>query len=288
MEILKRLTIIVCLVIGWSANAAEPKPAFCYLPTESGVSYSQVTELPTGSPDAIIHYGPDPLQFGELWLPPRANTDTAISHPLLILVHGGCWLNAYDIKHTHALSTALSNAGYAVWAIEYRRSGDPGGGWPGSLEDVKRGIEYVSSLEDYSVNNDRPALAGHSAGGHLALLAAAQLEMDFAAVIGLAPIVDITEYAGGENSCQTATAQFMGGMPEQKAEQYAAANPAGRTLPPNTVLIHGSNDVIVPLAQSTAVDESTRVLEGAGHFDLIHPGTPAHRQLLKELAQAFR
>ncbi|AGH46129.1 alpha/beta hydrolase family protein [Paraglaciecola psychrophila] len=62
------------------------------------------------------------------------------ANPLVILIHGGCWLRAYDIQHTFALNIGLAQAGFNVWSLEYRRSGDIGGGWPSSYDDVKAGI----------------------------------------------------------------------------------------------------------------------------------------------------
>jgi acetyl esterase/lipase len=212
--------------------------------------------------------------------------------PLVIFIHGGCWLNQYDVAHSHAFSTALAQAGYVVWAIEYRRVGDHGGGWPGSLKDVEKAIAYTAKLSEYPINLNQVAIAGHSAGGHLALLAGANSSLEqgivIKAVVGLAPIVDLLEYAKGGNSCQTAVSKFMGGMPLQRSTQYSAANPVELGIPDSTILIHGSADVIVPIEQSINKGVALRTVEGAGHFDLIHPGTPAFQVLLRELARVLK
>jgi len=203
----------------------DQSESICYLPTESNVRYQDVLALPTESPKHVLSYGAQQFQFGELWLPNDnrvenrkiESSDPLIRHPLVVLVHGGCWLNSFDIKHTHALSTALKGAGYAVWSLEYRRTGDAGGGWPGTYADIKLAIEYLPELADFPVDLNKIAIAGHSAGGHLALLAASEQIYDFDAVIGLASIVDIERYALGDNSCQVATPAFMGGSFETKA-----------------------------------------------------------------------
>lgn len=265
---------------------AAANTVLVYAPVESDVSYSQVIDLPVGNPDEIISYGADALQFGELWLPEKSNIDSKA--PLLVLIHGGCWLNAYDIKHTHALSTALSQSGYAVWAVEYRRTGDEGGGWPGTYQDIQAAIRFITKLDHQRVETSEMALVGHSAGGHLALLSASELDMDFSAVVGLAPIIDIEKYAAGSNSCQLATPKFMNGTPKEKAEEYKSANPATKTLHPKTLVIHGDADTIVPIEQSRDARVPLRVVEGAGHFDMVHPGTHAVQQLLKELSKAFK
>ena len=281
---------------GWAAQTEPSAATFCYLPTESNVAYSDVLKQTTGSPVAVIPYADDPLQFGELWLPSNDSFDqktaASSSHPLVVLIHGGCWLSAYDISHSHALSTALANSGYAVWAVEYRRSGNPGGGWPGSYHDILEAISHVNKLSEPRVDTEQVAIVGHSAGGHLALLAGADQslneQVNIAGVIGLAAIVDIESYALGTNSCQTATPQFMFGTPAEKPVAYAAANPANKVQHPNTLLLHGSLDNIVPLAQATTSGIEFQTIEGAGHFDMIHPSTQAFQALLKQLAVVFR
>ena len=283
------LVALLCCV---QVSALGDDLAACYLPTQSNVSYSQLIDLPTSSPNEIIAYGQQALQLGELWLPSVSGTQATQHPPLLIFIHGGCWLNEYDIEHSHALSTALAQAGYAVWSLEYRRTGDAGGGWPGSLQDIEQGIAYVSQLKDFAVNLSQIVIVGHSAGGHLALLAGANSalvnELGVDAVIGLAPIVDLAEYSKGSNSCQTAVRKFMGGSLLQRPAQYVAANPISFTLHPNTILIHGSADSIVPLAQSKNRVVDFQTVEAAGHFDMIHPGTVAFQVLLQQLARVFK
>jgi len=273
-------------------HAADGDMAACYLPTQSNVSYTELVGLPTSSPSELIQYGDNKLQFGELWLPGDAQIHSEHKAPLLVFVHGGCWLNQYDVAHSHAFSTALAQAGYAVWAIEYRRVGDQGGGWPGSLHDIEKAIAYVAQLGQYAIDLDQIALLGHSAGGHLALLAGANstLVNDIAikAVIGLAPIVDLARYSKGSNSCQTAVVEFIGGSLLERPTQYTEANPIEAELHPNTLLIHGSTDSIVPVTQSQNRGVDLKMVEGAGHFDMIHPGTEAFQVLLRELAGVFK
>src|SRR5262245_6784070 len=112
-----------------------------------------------------ISYGTDPLQFGELTLPAGQGP-----HPLVINVHGGVWLAAYSIDHTHAMARALADSGFAVWNLEYRRVGHEGGGWPGTFLDVSHGVEHARALaSSRPIDLARVCLMGHSAGGHLAL-----------------------------------------------------------------------------------------------------------------------
>ncbi len=263
-----------------SAHASEVPVS--YPSTDSNVRYKQVTDLGFIHAKEKLVYGEDDpgLQYGLLWLPDEIEPEA--KPPLVVLIHGGCWLNAFDIQHTYPLSTALAQAGYAVWSLEYRRTGDTGGGWPGTFEDILTGLAFTSRLRDYPVDLDRVAVAGHSAGGHLALLAGGEFQ-NLKAVIGLAAITDIVEYSQGTNSCQTATLKFMNGDYQANPEAYQRANPVGIKLHPNTILLHGDSDAIVPLRQSTLLKTKSKVLTGTGHFDWVHPGTPAFQRLLSTL-----
>lgn len=253
---------------------------------KSNVSYKSVTELGFSKANEKLVYGDEnpEIQYGLLWLPKKLTADESV--PLIVLIHGGCWLNAFDIRHSYPLSSALAEAGYGVWSLEYRRTGDAGGGWPGSLEDIKLGLAYTSMLKGYPVDLDRMVIMGHSAGGHLALLAAAE-NQDIDAVIGLAAITNIVEYSRGSNSCQTATIDFMGGDYETIPASYQAANPANRTVHEKTLLLQGDIDTIIPFEQSELPGATPLLLEGAGHFDWVHPDTAAYQLLLSTLKDVF-
>jgi len=244
----------------------------------TNVSFADVLALPTRDPDLTYSYGSDQFQFAQLWLP------ASPARASLVLIHGGCWLNQFDIGYTYGMSTVLADAGYAVWSLEYRRTGDEGGGWPGSFEDVLAGINSLSNIAE--VDTDKLALLGHSAGGHLALLAGARedlLDLQPDLIVGLAAISDVVSYAAGNNSCQAATPLFMGGDVSERAQEYFDANPGNHGLHPNTVLLQGDIDEIVPLSQATLPGARSVISVGAGHFDWSHSGTTAFQRLLELL-----
>jgi len=256
-----------------NAKAADIK----YPDVEPQVSFKSITELPVSQPDNSMAYGDDPLQHGLVWL-----SKTTTHKPLIILIHGGCWLNAFGVDHVYPMATALSQTGHPVWALEYRRTGDAGGGWPGSFDDIKQALQNGHLLSQYGIQTNQPILMGHSAGGHLALLAASDFPEDyFSQVIGLAAITDISRYALGDNSCQQATSVFMGGPPHEQSSAYQAANLIGRKLPDNVILMQGEADRIVPVIQSQLYDTPRMLVKQAGHFDWIHPGSPAFKTLLE-------
>src|SRR5436190_16356627 len=126
-----------------------------------------ILDRPPPLADRRIAYGAGPQQFGDLRVPHSQGP-----HPLAIVIHGGFWRAQYDLLHIGHLCAALTARGIATWSLEYRRVGQPGGGWPGTFEDIKAGAAFRSRLAELDAR--RAIAIGHSAGGHLALFLAAE------------------------------------------------------------------------------------------------------------------
>lgn len=284
------LALVLSSVVAGSIAAANPSP---YPPVAYPVDFEDVKALPVAQ-GAIPHaYGEAPSQFGLLWLP--VATEPV---PLVMLIHGGCWLSDYGVEHIQPLASTLVRGGYAVWAPEYRRVGEYGGGWPGTFDDLRAALAASPTLKPGRIDATRTVLAGHSAGGHLALWLATRdqpLAADVTVVgaVGLAPITDLSAYRAlhdeSGNRCAGAVAQLLDGDPQTVPERYREASPAlagdsGLRLQ----LLHGSADDVVPLAQSRDMPNAgLEVLEGAGHYDLIHPGTQAFPALLRAIEKVL-
>lgn len=252
-----------------------------------------------------IAYGVDPQQFGDLWLPHEPGP-----HPLLVFIHGGYWRARYDLGHAGFLCQAFAQAGIAVWNVEYRRLGNPGGGYPGTFQDVARAIALGSELADrFALNIQRGvAVAGHSAGGHLALWAAGahRLPLDhplrapdplpLCAAISLGGITDLRRAWEMALSDQVVT-ELLGGGPDQVPERYAAASPIERlSLGVPQIIMHGTEEEVVPTefaeryaeaARAAGDDISLLWLPGMGHFDPIDPRSPAWPIVHGAVAQAL-
>ena len=257
------------------------------------VPYSAVAKLPQIPATKTVKYGMDPEQYFLYW-PAQVNDNTALEDAQrapVIMIHGGCWLSAFDISHSIAQANGLAQAGHTVYSIEYRRSGETGGGWPVTFADVMLGI--TSIIEALPENTTTVNLIGHSAGGHLALLAAADIQRHLSLlgrselrfnIVGSAAIVDIKQYALGQNSCQAVTSDFMAGMPDEKVSDYYVANPLNLALSDKALaqitLLQGDADTIVPISQARHPDARTILEPGAGHFDWIHPQSSAFQTLL--------
>ena len=272
------LLVLFVSMLSFAANSTQSLVTF---PTvEKNVPYPKVAALAFTEADEKVAYGANAEQYALLWRAKQVKNNK--QKPLVILIHGGCWLSAYDIQHSYALSTGLAQAGFNVWSLEYRRSGATGGGWPMTFDDVKAGIMASSLYNNGEYKLANSVLVGHSAGGHLALLAGGEISQ-LKGVIGLAAITDITAYAQGKNSCQKVTKDFMFGMPKDKPTAYALANPSKQPLHANSVLLQGAQDNIVPAFELEQLNRPVVILEGVGHFDWIHPGSMAFSTLIKNL-----
>jgi len=256
-------------------DAAKPAPPEI-------MTAAAIVEFPDPEADHIITYGDDPLQFGELRLPEGPGP-----FPVIVYVHGGCWYSEYDIAHSRKLTDAFTAEGIAVWSLEYRRIGDPGGGWPGTFEDVEAGFAHLSTLADrYSLDLDRVILSGHSAGGHLALWLAQRIEEQQGddtiaprGVLTLAPAPDL-EFLHASGACGNAATKLMGGSPEEFPERYAYGSVANR-IPQSTpqIAVVGKYDemwrpVGVRYAKSAAEQGAPiSVIDApeSGHFEMIDP-----------------
>ena len=251
-----------------------------------------ILELPPPPADERLVCGPSASQFGDLRLPGGAGP-----HPVVVLVHGGYWRDRYSLEHLGHLAAALTAAGLATWSLEYRRLGQPGGGWPGTFLDVARGADALRELAaGRRLDPDRVIAMGHSAGGHLAVWLAARRRippgdplaatdpLPLRGVVSLAGVADLRR--GWELRLSDGVVeQLLGGTPEQVPQRYLAGSPF-ELLPLGLpqILIHGTEDDAVPFAISRRYLEAARAagdpaelipLPGAGHFEAIDPRSAA-------------
>jgi acetyl esterase/lipase len=265
------------------------------------ISYADLLARPRPTATLRAHYGEANSQFGDLWLP-----SGDASHPVLLMVHGGCW--RADLPGLELMDYAAEDFrqhGFAVWNVEYRRLGEPGGGYPGSFDDVASAVDWLRKLaKPNKLNLGNIIAAGHSAGGHLALWAAARRRLpktsplyrsnpvSIKAVVSLAGIGDLSTYrALGPPACGGPRVIDLLDGSESRGpwDVFTDTSPA-ELLPigvPQAV-ISGALDPIVPAAfgrayaaKAKAAGDSVQeiTIPDAGHFELIDPESSAFAEI---------
>ncbi len=247
----------------------------------------QAAEAPVlrGSADTTkVVYGEHPDNYGILHVPEGEGP-----YPVVVMVHGGGWLEDHDLGYFEPLAASLAESGVAVWNIEYRRvTGE--GGWPATLADADDATESVATVVQQAAGGrldlGRVHLAGHSAGGHLAAWIAgrhtlgpgapgAQPRVRPRSATIMAGVFDLAlavrkghdEFVGG----------LLGGAPSEQPARYAVGSPI-KHLPVGipVVAVHGTADSVVDPVQSRSYVRAAQasgdparlaMLEGAGHAD---------------------
>ncbi|MEV0226446.1 alpha/beta hydrolase [Streptomyces sp. NPDC050704] len=279
-------------------DAAEEESAFSHPPVD---------------PDTTAAYGDHPDQVIDFYAP-RGVEDLV---PLVVVLHGGAWRAPYDRRHITPFADFLARRGFAVANVEYRRGstipaqggeGPVAGRWPDTFDDVAAALDALPGLVREILPQADPrrmVVTGHSAGGQLALWAAARhlLPADapwhtdrpapLRGVVALAPIADFA-VARKLDVCFGAALQLLGG--EGKfADRQPYADPA-LLLPTGiaTTLVQGRRDTVVPEAVAEAYADAAAksgevvgltLLEDVGHFPLIDPAADACAVVAEEISQ---
>jgi len=247
-----------------------------------------------------IRYGSHRSQVADLWRPEQ-EADARL--PVVVLIHGGFWRAPYTKMLMTPLAKAVARRGWMAWNVEYRRLGvfAGGGGWPETLFDIAASIDHLATIENADLG--RVVICGHSAGGQLALWAAARSQLragspgadpqvGIRGSVSLAGLVNLRE-ADRLGLGADAVAKFLQGHWAQQEERYRHASPA--ELAPLGVpqaLIHGVDDTTVPPSmsrnyqvQASAAGDDARYVAVAdtAHRDLIDPSGPGWAAAVAEL-----
>lgn len=279
-----------CLCLAAAAAAhAQSAPAGL-------MTAADLRALPAHPADQRVPYGPDPEQYGELRLPAGPGP-----HPVVVLVHGGCWrASSGTVRDLAPMGDALKAEGIATWNIEYRRPPQPGGGWPGTYLDAGRAVDHLRAMaEPYALDLGRVVVVGHSTGGHLAMWIATrrQIAKDsplFTAhplrvrgVINMAGAVDMADnVAHFEAQCrEPVVTRLLGGTPAAVPDRYRQASAIDQLpLGVPQVLVWGAFENFVPRPQADKYVRAARragdrvgmlVVPSAGHFEAASPKSAA-------------
>jgi len=201
---------------------------------------------------------------------------------VVVVIHGGFWKAEYDAALGRPLAASLVEQGWAAWNLEYRRVGGAvfggGGGVPATFDDVAAGVDR---LTDLGLDLSTVVTLGHSAGGHLAVWVAGHSDVVTAA-IAQAGVLDLrAAYADGLGG--GAVEALLGHPPGPADDRYDPVAQAPLGVP--VWCVHGTDDTVVPIAQSESyVDASGGAAElvrvEGDHFVVIDPTSAAWRRTL--------
>lgn len=242
----------------------------------------------------------------DLYLPPGGG-----QRPLIIWVHGGGW--RAGTKGNPLALRLMAGEGYAVASVGYRLSNMAK--FPAQIEDCKAAVRWLRAhAVEYSLDPNRFAAWGSSAGGHLvALLGTAGDKFDIGENIGVSSRVQaVVDYFGPTDFLRMdahalASAPFKHSAPDSPESQLiggpigendlavARANPANYATKddPPFLIVHGDQDPLVPLHQSQFLENALRqagvavrlyVVKGAGHgagFDKDAAIVPMVKEFLR-------
>jgi acetyl esterase/lipase len=242
-----------------------------------------------------VRYGDHPTQLLDVWRDKDVDA-TQKPAPVLVFVPGGAWVFGRRQLQGHALMAHLARRGWVCLSIEYRSS--PRHRWPRQMTDVKAAIAWArANAQQFGGDPDFVAVAGCSAGGHLATLAGltandpewqaelpADADTSVDAVVSVYGLYDWVDRSTPERD------RFMEFLERvvvkrpqaRRPEIFRAASPMERvhSFSPPFLAVHGSEDRLIPVGEARAFVERLRSvsearvgyveLPGAGHgFDLI-------------------
>jgi acetyl esterase/lipase len=185
----------------------------------------------------------------------------------VLLLYGGGWRMGERGRMREA-GLALGKRGFVCVAGEYRLT--PESPWPAQIHDVKASIRWMrANASRLRIDPAKIAVQGHSAGAHLALLAAGTVGMaefegdggnagvstEVAAVIAVYP--PVLFHVGDDRLSGSVPANALMGAAatEEKARAASPITYVTEKFPP-TFLLHGTADSVVPPSASIRMNEA--------------------------------
>jgi acetyl esterase/lipase len=238
-----------------------------------------------------VRYGDSPAQLLDVW----RRRDLTGPAPVLVFVPGGAWVHGSRMLQGYALLSHLAEQGWVCLSVGYRVS--PHHRWPRHVTDVKAAVAWArANVDRFGGDRDFVAIAGCSAGGHLAALTGLtpddpELAVDLpddadtsvGAVVGIYGRYDWADTSTEERE------QFVDFLERvvvkkrlsRHPEVFRNASPIARVRAdaPPFLVVHGSADTVIPVEQARAFVERLRAasrstvgyleLPGAHHgFDM--------------------
>jgi acetyl esterase/lipase len=295
---LRRLIPLALAAACAGANAAAPAP----------MKLADYLALKGPVPNASFAYGSAPSQFAELFIPGGPGP-----FPVAVLVHGGCWTKEFGgITQLRNLAGALAERGIASWNVEYRRVDEPGGGYPGTYQDMNAALAMLAQqAHRYPLDLNRLVAVGHSAGGQLVQWLTGRPRIPATSplyqpdplpvknVVSLGGLADLRrEQALIKSSCDREIGQLTGAPSDKRPDVFADTN-AGDLLPngSRTILVTGELDKVSPprvahdyAARARKAGDAAEVviLPGASHYDEVAASSHSWPQVARAIESALK
>jgi acetyl esterase/lipase len=222
-------------------------------------------------------------------------------HPAVLLVHGGGWRSGKR-HHMRREMRVLTGAGFAAGSLDYRLASPRRPSFPDAVADVRCAVRWLAAnARRFRIDPRRIAIAGTSAGGHLAALAAladdarlddgrcpAEGDAEVAALVAYFAPFDLRPSVTFEGAKGRVVARFLGAPPREDPARSTLASPIAHVDPadPPVLLVHGSEDPTVDPGQSRRMWRELRrqdvgrlyvEVPGAGHGFPLLSRQPRHR-----------
>ena len=288
-----------CTPTASPAPEASPATADAETGAEPQLMYwEDLTDRERPVPDETISYGSDPLQVADLWRPAGDGP-----WPTVLMIHGGCWQTDIADRTLMAwIADDLRQRGIAVWNIEYRGVDRPGGGYPGTYNDVNAAAKALrDNAARLKLDIDPLIAIGHSAGGHLALWLGGEQNLPEDSPLRVTDPVkpDFIISQGGLPDLKLAATPPGSGCGTEVVDQISGDGHYSDTSVPEIaplgvrqVLINGLSDHIIPPdyarqyeadMRARGDDVRVRFIPDSGHVELIAPETAAWAAAVDEI-----
>lgn len=244
----------------------------------------------------------NPRQKLDLYLPKNPKSDKPLA--VAVYIHGGAWQGGDKRGGFGTVVPLVETGEYAGVSVGYRLTGEAI--WPAQIHDCKAAIRWLKgNAKKYNLDPERIGVTGTSAGGHLvAMLGTAgevaalegtlgehtSVNSRVACVVDQYGPTDLLEMGGSHNNPNSPESKLIGGAVQENKEATRNASPATYVTKDDSpfMLIHGTNDQVVPYHQSellaaalkkVGVEALLVPVTGGGHGNF---GTPEVATRLKQ------
>ena len=270
-----------------SPNLKLARIAVCTLILAIGTNSPGIPADKQPSQKDIVYAKVDAIELKvDLYLPDAPQP----SPRLIVWVHGGAWRGG---SKNDVPIVDLLDSGFAIASVDYRLS--PMAKFPAQIHDIKAAIRFLRARQDkFRYDASRIAIAGSSAGGHLAALVGvsggnAELEGKVGEHLGQSSAVQAIVSFYGMSNLTTILDQstphglkvrvpalelLLGGQPSDKQDLARLASPVFHVdaNDPPLLLLHGDQDPQAPINQSHELQGRYEAAQAPCRLVVIHGG----------------